>query len=285
MAYKFWSENLFERIMRLFVWTNTGDEKQGIDPRHIESILLLNGSVGITDKNKKLTAYYGDYNGVGAYYDEFPFYMVRSPLYAGNHTIGKDIVVIRNNKLANSVYHLIHHYAIALAHADVSLVTMLVNDRSHAIASVSTAKQKNVVDQYRNGLYNGKLGTIVDPAFMGVKWENIQASGGIGLQELMETRENLLNEFLNAVGVKTVWNKKGNMIADEVGGNDAMLVLNLADMLECRQKGAEQVNKMYGTSWRVDKAPELDYENVSRETLEGNRNADNKRTISDSENK
>lgn len=38
-----------------------------------------------------------------------------------------------------------------------------------------------------------------------------------------------------------------------------MLLLNLNDMLAMRQKGAEAVNKLYGTNWSVDLAEELKY--------------------------
>ena len=48
-AYLYWREQLFERIMRLFIWENTYDvvTKKGIKPKEIESRLLLNGHCGI----------------------------------------------------------------------------------------------------------------------------------------------------------------------------------------------------------------------------------------------
>ena len=52
--YKYWRELLFERIMRLFVWENTGD----VQPKEIEQRLLLQGHCGITklESDNQLTA-------------------------------------------------------------------------------------------------------------------------------------------------------------------------------------------------------------------------------------
>ena len=98
--YEYWIEQLFERIMRLFVWENTDD----VEPKEIEERLLLQGHCGITKilGEKELTAMFGNFYGVSKYVDDKPYYMVRCPLYSGSRTIGKDIVVIRNNSLKNS---------------------------------------------------------------------------------------------------------------------------------------------------------------------------------------
>ena len=42
-AYMYWTDNLFERIMRLFVWKGNGD----ILPKEIESRILIKGHCGI----------------------------------------------------------------------------------------------------------------------------------------------------------------------------------------------------------------------------------------------
>ena len=101
--YMYWRDELFERIMRLFVWENTysleNNKVVGIKPKEIEQRLLLQGHCGITVLNNEteLTAMFGNFFGVSKYMDERPKYMVRCPIYSGERTIGKDIVVIDNN--------------------------------------------------------------------------------------------------------------------------------------------------------------------------------------------
>ena len=65
-GYLYWREQLFERIMRLFVWENTGDVK----PKEIEQRLLLQGHCGITKLDNELTAMFGSFHGVTKYLDE-----------------------------------------------------------------------------------------------------------------------------------------------------------------------------------------------------------------------
>lgn len=261
-AYGFWINNLFERICRLFKWSGTGDDLDGgIDPVHIEKPMLLYGQVGICDYKGNLTAFAGSYSGVSIYYDRFPYFMVHSPLYSGKKEIGKDIAIIRNNSNENSMRMLCHRYAVMLAHAEITLITMLVNARVTSVPTVNNNKQKAIVDAWRNGVYNGKVTTILDSGFLGVRWADINAKSGNGttLKDVWEVRTNILCDFYHDVGVRTTSTKKGNLIQAEVQGNDAMLLLNLDDMLDARQRGAELVNKMFGVNWSVDKCDELKY--------------------------
>ena len=77
-CYMYWREQLFERIMRLFVWENTGVVK----PKEIEQRLLINGHCGIAEYKGELTAFFGSFNGVTKYMDEWTHYNVRCPIYA-----------------------------------------------------------------------------------------------------------------------------------------------------------------------------------------------------------
>lgn len=260
MAYNFWVNNLFERICRLFEWNGTGEDLTGgIDPIHIEKPLLLYGTVGITEYDGRLTAFCGSYSGVSVYYDRYPYYIVRSPIYSGSRTVGRDIAVIRNNANETNMQHLCHRYAIMLSHTECTLVTTLVNARVSSVPTVNNNKQKTLVDQWRNGVYNGKIGTIVDSGFLSVKWHDINLNNGVNIKDLMEVRENLLCSFYHDVGVRTTQTKKGNLIQAELQGNDTMLLLNLDDMLDARERGAAEVNRIYGTNWSVKKCKELEY--------------------------
>lgn len=270
MAYGYWVNNLFERMAKLFDWKNTGDDLHGgIDPEHIEKYLLLNGNVGITKYNGDLTAFMGSYSGVSIYYDRFPLYMVRSPLYSGVRTIGKDITVIRNNTCESDVKRLCHRYAIMLGHCECTLVTLLVNSRVSSVPTVNTNKEKAIIDAWRNGVYNGKLTTVLDSGFLSVKWQDINVKSLTTLSELMETRERLLISFYHDIGVKCTPVKNGNMINAEVNNDDSMLLLNIDDMLKERRKGCERVNEMFGTNWTVDKCEELQYNATSVDPVRG----------------
>lgn len=276
-GYEYWKEILFERAIKLFKWENTYE----IEPHELEVILMMNGSCGVTDKYKKiLSAFNGQYAGEPTqYFDRYFDYSVFSPVYSDILKIGKEIEVIRNTATMTSIYPLVHRYAIMLAHTETSLVNTLINGRdSGGIPVASTNAQVEAINNYRNNLCNGRVGAILDPAFSGVQFLSVDKNTVLNIKDLIEVRENLLNSYYNDLGVKTAWNKKGNMINEEVEANNSMLLLNLDDMLEQRQRGCEKINKMYGTNWSVDLSPEL------KIIKEGANDDDTERVVENSEN-
>ena len=257
-GYLYWREQLFERVMRLFVWENTGDVK----PKEIEQRLLLAGHCGITKiKNENtLTAMYGSFHGVTKYLDEWKFYNVRCPIYTGNRTIGKDVVVINNNSIRNPLYPLIHHYSILLAHTDVTLVDCLVNARdAGGVPVVSTEKQKQSVAEYQGKIFNGQYGAVTDIGNLGIQYVGADRKTSQGLQDVIITREKILKSFYSDIGVRSAFEKRSNSVEAEVEADTSLLLLNLSDMLDSRKKGAEEVNKLFGTNWTVHIAEEIDY--------------------------
>lgn len=255
-GYNYWKELLFERAIRLFKWSGIGN----IPQHEIEAILMMNGSLGATKKYKdKLVVFNGFYAGSPTeYFDEYEDYSIFSPVFSGIFKIGKDIEIIKNTALMTSIYPLVHRYAIMLAHTETSFINTLINGRdSGGVPIASTAAQKTAIENYRNSLCNGKVTSILDPAFSGVQFLSVDKNTVLNIKELVEVRENLLNAFYSDLGVKTAWNKKGNMINEEVEANNAMLLLNIMDMLDQRKIGCEKINKLFGTNWSVDISPEI----------------------------
>lgn len=256
--YEYWRDNLFERVMRLFVWENTGEVK----PKEIEQRLILQGHCGITKilHEKELTAMFGNFYGVGKYIDEKPNYMVRCPIYAGERKIGEDVVVINNNSLRNPTYEIVHHYALMLAHAEVTFIDTMVNARdSGGIPVAQTEKQKQSIMDYQGKIFNGQYGVIADIGMLGVNYAGSDRRTGQNIQDIVIVREKILKSFYSDIGVRSAFEKRSNSVEAEVEADTSLLLLNLADMIKCREDGAKEVNAMYGTNWSVHIAEEIDY--------------------------
>jgi hypothetical protein len=254
--YKYWRDVLFERVMRLFVWENTGE----VQPKEIEQRLILAGHCGIVKYKKELTAMYGSFYGVTKYLDEWTNYNVRCPIYSGSKKIGSDVVVISNNSIRNPVYPLIHHYAIMLAHTEVTLVNCMVNARdAGGVPVVSTEKQKQSVAEYQGKLFNGQYGTVTDVGNLGLQYVGSDRKTAQSIMDVMEVREKLLKSFYSDIGVRSAFEKRNNTIMAEVEADTSLLLLNLSDMIKYREKGADEVNKMFGTNWSVHIAEEINY--------------------------
>ena len=58
------------------------------------------------------------------------------------------------------------------------------------------------------------------------------------------------------------------------------MLLNVMDMLNSRQEGCKEVNRIFGTSWSVDLAPEV---KMIMEEGRGEDNENSEGTVSDNE--
>ena len=256
VKYAFWRDSLFERVMKLFVWENTGDLK----PKEIEQRLILNGHCGIANYQGELTAFYGSFYGVTKYNDEWTDYIVRCPIYTASKKIGTEVIVIDNNSLRNPTFELVHHYATMLAHTEVSLINCLINSRdSGGVPIASTEKQKASIKEYQNQIFNGKYGVVTDVGNLGITYAGSDRKTQQDLIDIMETREKLIKSFYSDIGVRSAFEKRNNTVQAEVEADTSLLLLNLADMLRCREKACEEVNKLFGTNWSVHVAKEIDY--------------------------
>lgn len=257
VSYEFWKEHLFERCMRLFVWDNSVP----IDQKEIEQRLLLQGYVGIAPfKNNKgeLTAFFGSLSGVTKYQDEKVNYITRCPIWTKTLKIGEEVALINNTSIRNSVMPLIHHYAVLLAHADVSLTMCMVNHRSDAGIPVAKNEiHKQSIIKLQKDLFNGKFGSLADYGDLGLEFVKVTNSSSEDITKLYEVREKLIKSFYADIGVRSAFEKNNNAVVDEVTSDQSFLLLNISDMLEQRKKGAEEVNRIFGTNWTVDLAPEI----------------------------
>lgn len=254
--YKYWSEVLFERVMRLFVWENTGE----VQPKEIEQRLILTGHCGITKYKNELTAMFGSFHGVTKYIDEWTHYNVHSPVYSANKKIGDDVIIISNNSLRNPTYALIHHYATLLGHIEVTLVNSLINARdAGGVPVVGSEKQKQSVSEYNTKLYNGQFGIVTDIGNLGLDYVGSDKRTAQRVLDIMEVREKTIKSFYSDIGVRSAFEKRNNSITAEVEADTSLLLLNLSDMIKYRELGADAVNKKYGTNWNVHIAEEISY--------------------------
>ncbi len=260
-AYLYWVDNLFERIMRLFVWKGNGD----ILPKEIESRILIAGHCGIINFfdgiTEELTAMFGSFYGVGKYFDEKPFYNLRCPIWAGSGRIGYDTAIIENTSLKNACLPMVQRYAYMLGHTEVSLVKAMINLRDSGGVPVATSsKQKEDIEDYQQKLYNGEDGVVIDFGALGVEFAGTDRHTNQSIIDIMEVRQKLLKNFYSDIGIRASFDKRSNTVVNEVEADTTMLLFNITDMLEARKRSAERVNKLFGVNWSVDVSPEINYQ-------------------------
>ena len=257
--YFYWRDELFGRCMRLFK-----ENTDPIKPKEIEVRLMLRGHCGIAimPRDKELTAFFGTFTGISKYYDEKPFYTVTSPIWSSTLKIGRDIEVIDNNQIRNPLFDLIHHYAIILAHTEVTYIDSLVNARmSGGVPVATTEKQKTSIKDFLGKVFNGKFDVVTDIGNLGLDFVGAHTSTAQPIEALWNARTRILSSFLSDIGVKSGIDKRSNTVKDEVDADTPSLLININDMLESRKEGFERVNKHWGTNWSIEINPDLNYIN------------------------
>ena len=271
--YRFWSNELFQRLTRLFDWKNTyriEDGKLiGVDPKQIETRLILRGFTVITklrESDEELTSFFGSMFGPTKYYNEWRKVNVHCPIYAGTRTIDEDAVIINNTSIRNPSYMYVHHYATLLAHAEVTLVDMMIDARDNGGVPIArTQKQFESIRAYQNKRFIGKYGVVTDIGGLGVDYAGSDRKTSQSILEVLEARNKLIRSFYSDIGIRAAFEKKSNVNSLEIDGNDSLLKFNISDALNQRKLACEKINALFDVDWEVELPEEIDYDKIEEE--------------------
>lgn len=270
--YRFWTNELFERLTRLFVWEGTYEivdgKIVGIDPKEIESRLILRGfeAVSKLPNEDELTVFFASMFGPTKYFDEWKQVNIHCPIYAGTRTIDKDAVIINNTRIRNPSYMYVHHYATLLAHAEVTLVDMMVDARDNGGVPIArTQKQFESIRAYQNKRFYGKYGVVTDMGGLGVEYAGSDRKTSQSILEVLEARNKLIRSFYSDIGIRAAFEKKSNVNSLEIDGNDSLLKFNISDMLDQRKLACDKINSLFGVNWSVRLPEEIDYDKIEEE--------------------
>lgn len=271
--YRFWTNELFQRLTRLFVWKNTYEIEdgkiKGIDPKQIESRLILRGFTVISkikESDDELTSFFGSMFGPTKYYDEWKKVNVHCPIYAGTRNIDEDAVIINNTSIRNPSYMYVHHYATLLAHAEVTLIDMMVDARDNGGVPIArTQKQFESIRAYQNKRFIGKYGVVTDIGGLGVDYAGSDRKTSQSILEVLEARNKLIRSFYSDIGIRAAFEKKSNVNSLEIDGNDSLLKFNISDGLNQRKLACEKINSLFDENWDVELPEEIDYDKIEEE--------------------
>ena len=249
---------LFEKCVRIFKWNNS---PKNLPQREIEKYAIALGFCGfVNDKKCGYMVSNGGMSGPTQYDDVFKnFTYSRPTAKGGTVTIGKDCVIIRNTSMMNPLSGLIRKSASQLAHADITLRAALVNYRANEVFSADDDSTAESINAYYTSLYEGNLKAIVDYSLInGVK--NLSSSKSYAdLLKLTDVKNEIMRSFFAEIGIRQKSDKRERLVTEEVESDSMMLLFNIHDMLEQRQKACEEINKIFNLNMSVELSEEWDY--------------------------
>lgn len=267
-SFNYWRETLLEYCTRLFTW---GGLPNSIPQHEIELTAFIQGYAPLVKlaNGDWICAISSGMYDVTDYPDEFKKLTFATPLHFGERTIGKTAVIVKNNTLKSSLIPKIERYATLLAHAEISTICELVNDRAQNIIECMSTIHKDGAQAFLDSLYDGDINAFLNMGFAGIKITPVQTRTNAEGARAWDTRNNILCAFFEEIGIRKTENKRERMITNEINADNEMLYLNLSDMLESRQNAAQEFNRITGMNVTVK--CNIDY-NVDVDNANGGEN-------------
>lgn len=255
----YWTEMLFEKIVRIFEWSGLP-----FPQREIEIRLITAGYCGfVKDDLLDIMVAYGGMSGPTQYFDVFKDFTYSAPLAkGGTKKIDKDCVIINNTALRNPMNVFIKRYAILLAHCDVTLVMSLVNLRTKNIIATDDQGTADSYKEMFKKFYKGEFSALIDNGLLGSSDGGLNnvalpTSGNIGVMECIDARNEIMRMFYNDIGVRYTRDKKERMIESEVENDKQLLLFNINDMLRQRENACKKINELFNLNVSVKLSSEF----------------------------
>lgn len=269
--YRYYVGLLLNRVVNLFNWY---DLPETVDKQYLCSLLFLTGKATFFKLDDKL--YVADC-AVGGELDEYyyPKYAILANPVLGskNLLIGTDCTIVYTStadKLNTNVrvgdtgyaaicptYGLITKTAELLADCMSSINIAQKNTRASFVITAPTDNVRVQMDMLLKRMYDGEpYTTVTDKAFADNRVSVSPLTTTVGnstLRELRETQQYYLSQFYHAIGVDSNSNfKRERLTTAELDSESEPLQINIIDMINSVKEGIDRVNKLFGTSIKVD---------------------------------
>ena len=242
---------MLNKTIRMFDYENLPDTIQAKD---LEIQLMCNGFTTWAKVGDNL---YTFFSGLGG--EPNPYYLptlsiIANPAlkYNASLTIDKDCVVMLNDYLYQGLLPLFNKYGSLLTESEISLKYAIINARVPALVEADNDNTQKSAEIFFEDVEKGeKYGVISSKEFFdGIRSHDFYKENYI--KEIIEAIQYIKGSWYNEIGLNAAFNMKREAINEaEATLNEDILYPTVDDMLECRQKGLEKVNKMFGTNIKV----------------------------------
>lgn len=241
------------KTQEMFKYRNLPAE---IDNYKLEYLLQKNGKVLFFRYNNVFYSLTGSYTGKQNAYGDYEGFNITNPFIPLNKIfkINDDAILIKNDSLEMGF--------IKLLDTDISLateiyITMFLNVFNIRKNKMIVAKDKKSLlsaENYIQKIENGEDVILSDSKFFDddLKVINTQTQNQ-NTQELIELNQYVKSNIYNQIGLNLVYNmKRERMTQKEVTNSEEILFPLIDNMLNCRKKALDCINKKYSLNIKVE---------------------------------
>ena len=245
-------DTMFCKTNEMFTWKNLPET---VPQAELEYLLQSNGTMFFTKVGNDFYALLGTLGGeINAYYEPTKYTVANVALNLSKmYDIEKDGVLIRNDLRCNGLIPILSKYASMLTDCEISLNTMSILMRIMFLISASDDKTKKSAEEFMSKIINGNYSIIADSQFFdGIKAQGMTQSFSQLIPQMIELTQYIKASALNEIGLNANYNMKKERITEqEYTLNIDALMPFAENMLNCRKKAVEKINKMYGLNIEV----------------------------------
>lgn len=243
---------MLNRTQSMFKWEGLPDT---IPARILELYLQTNGNACFYKYEGNLYVFIGGRGGEPDVYYMPTIYTIANPALNLDVQANIDIncVVMPNDSMYIGLMPMFERYSSLMCETELSLDIACVNARIVDLISATDDRTRASAIQYLEDVRDGKLGVIASNEFLeGLKTAPYGVTGHQTITDLIELMQYCKASWFNELGLNANYNMKRESLnsSESQLNNDALLPL-VDDMLNCRKKFADKVNKMFGTDISV----------------------------------
>ena len=244
---------MLAKTVSMFEWENLPET---IPYKELEKLLQVNGFAFITKVNGELYAFNGGLGGVPDVYGNPTEIVISNPALNFNKTldIKKDGVLIINDDFQLGLIPLFNRYNTFLIENDINMMMYGYNSRTQKLISASDDKTKQSAQLAVKKAIDGEIEVIGESViFDGIKVHSGANASGVSITNLTEFHQYIKASLYNEIGLSANFNmKRERLTAGEIEVGDDSNYPFVYNMLKCRVKAMEQLNKMYDLEINVD---------------------------------
>lgn len=175
-----------------------------------------------------------------------------APFAQYNITKKRDKIIVHeppDTLPVTALYQYIERTAQLLADIDISTRTLLQTCRALIIITAKDEQTKTAAEIVLKKIYGGDISCIMLSNLLdsiAISYAPTAANAANLLKEYKEQAQFHLAQFFHAIGINSNYNlKRERLTTTEIDADEQALLVNIADMKYCREKGIKEFNAMF----------------------------------------
>lgn len=237
----------------------------------MEQMIMTRGHAGFFEYDGKYYVLNGGYANTPDAYGVPINYIIANPYLnlSKEFERGKDVVVIKNDSREVGVLPLLERRGIISVESELSLYIALINSRMTELLAANSEREKDSAERFMKKVEAGELAILTDnPMLEGIKNLSSSSGNGVGsrVTSIIEAIQYNRGMLYNELGLSAPFNmKRERLTEDEVSLGDGQLRPIVDDMLACRERACDEINRIFGlnvsvklsSSWKTVEQSEL----------------------------